>query len=183
MSWWQTLIALAAKGTVFVAGRAARKDPFTLTKLIVSGSITMTLAVPSEAVSWLQYGDLSQLRNSSWAWHISAGEDFGFNLVKSLQMLGKSDLRSLNAYGPAETVIPHIYEVPYQTLSPSDMPVPISRVMLNYTVYVVDEQNHPVPANIPCQVYTHESISCYSPESPIHAHIAYSINNTPADML
>ena len=80
VAWWQTLIALATKGTVFVAGRAARKDPFALTKLIVSESITMTLAVPSEAVSWLQYGDLSQLRNSSWVWHISAGEDFGFEL-------------------------------------------------------------------------------------------------------
>lgn len=152
VAWWQTLVALATKGTVFVAGRAARKDPLALTKLIVSESITMTLAVPSEAVSWLQYGDLSQLRNSSWVWHISAGEDFGLNLVKYLQMLSKPDLRSLNGYGPAETIIPHIYEVPYQTLGHTDMPVPIGKVMPNYTVYVVDEQGHPVPANVPGQL-------------------------------
>ena len=152
MAWWQTLVALATKGTVFVAGRAVRKDPFALTKLIVSESITMTFAVPSEAVSWLQYGHLSQLRNSSWVFHISAGEDFGLNLVKYLQMLGKSGLRSLNAYGPAETIIPHIYEVPYQALGHTDMPVPIGKVMPNYTVYVVDEQGHPVPANISGQI-------------------------------
>ena len=32
------------------------------------------------------------------------------------------------------------------------MPVPIGKVMPNYTVYVVDEQGHPVPANIPSQI-------------------------------
>ena len=152
VSWWQTLVALATKGTVVVAAQAARKDPIALTKLIASETVTMTLAVPSEAVSWLQYGDLTQLRNSSWMWHISGGEDFGFNLVKHLQMLGKPALRTLNVYGPAETIIPHIYEVPYQNLDGADMPVPIGKVMPNYTVYVVDEQDHPVPAGIPGQL-------------------------------
>lgn len=152
VSWWQALVGLATKGTVVVAVRAARKDPVALTKLIASEKITMTLAVPSEAVSWLQYGNLAQLRESSWAWHISGGEDFGFNLTKHLQTLAKPTLRVLNIYGPSETMIPHIYEVPVPDLTAADMPVPIGEVMPNYTVYVVDERNHPVPTGVPGQL-------------------------------
>jgi len=99
-----------------------------------------------------QYGNLAQLRESPWAWHISGGEDFGFNLTKHLQTLAKPALRVLNIYGPSETMIPHIYEVPDPDLTAADMPVPIGEVMPNYTVYIVDEQNHPVPTSVPSQL-------------------------------
>ena len=128
--------------------REARKDPIALTQIIVSENITMTAAVPSETVAWLQHGDLIRLKNSRWALHIAGGEDFSFNLIKYLQSLNKPELRALNVYGPAEAMIPHVFEVPYQTLTVNDMPVPIGRVMPNYTIYVVDEQNNPVPAGI-----------------------------------
>lgn len=35
------------------------------------------LAVPLEGISWLEHGDLQQLRQSEWGWHVFAGEEIG----------------------------------------------------------------------------------------------------------
>ncbi|KAK4060435.1 uncharacterized protein Triagg1_10796 [Trichoderma aggressivum f. europaeum] len=152
VSWWQSLLGLATGGTVVVAGKVVRKDPIALTKLITSQMITLTLAVPSEAMSWLQYGDLQQLRESVWEWHISAGEEISNNLIEKLKAVQKPDLRFMNAYGPAETIVPHAYEVPYWNSGLALSPVPIGKVLPNYSVYIMDIDNHPLPAGVPGQI-------------------------------
>ncbi|KAL7929176.1 hypothetical protein V8C35DRAFT_331857 [Trichoderma chlorosporum] len=152
VSWWQSLLGLATGGTVIVAGKDARKDPFALTTIIASQMITLTLAVPSEAMSWLQYGDLHQLRNSAWEWHISAGEEIRSSLVESFRVIDKPDLRFLNAYGPAETIVPHTYEIPYRDPHLTLSSIPIGKVLPNYSVYIMDEDGHPLPAGVPGQI-------------------------------
>ncbi|PNP53914.1 hypothetical protein THARTR1_05694 [Trichoderma harzianum] len=152
VSWWQSLLGLATGGTVVVAGKDIRKDPIALTNLIASQMITLSLAVPSEAMSWLQYGDLQKLRESAWEWHISAGEEISSNLVERLKAVEKPDLRFMNAYGPAETIVPHAYEVPYRNPSLALSPIPIGKVLPNYSVYIMDGDNHPLPAGVPGQI-------------------------------
>ncbi|EHK21567.1 non-ribosomal peptide synthetase [Trichoderma virens Gv29-8] len=152
VSWWQSLLGLATGGTVVIAGKDVRKDPFALTGLIASQMITLTLAVPSEAMSWLQNGDFQQLRKSRWEWHISAGEEVRSNLVEKLKGLDKPDLRFLNAYGPAETIVPHAYEIPYRDPSLTLSNIPIGKVLPNYSVYIMDGDNHPLPAGVPGQI-------------------------------
>jgi hybrid polyketide synthase / nonribosomal peptide synthetase ACE1 len=149
VSWWGALLGLATKGKVVVAGSEARKDPRALTNLIISKSITLTFAVPSESVTWLQAGDLSALRSSAWALHFSGGEPYSLNLIRHLQWLNKPTLRAINIYGPTETMIPTAHEVFYREISPSNLPVPIGRILPNYTARVVDEQGHSLPAGIP----------------------------------
>ncbi|KAK4458141.1 putative hybrid NRPS/PKS enzyme [Cladorrhinum samala] len=154
VSWWQALVGLATGGSVVVAGKDSRRDPAALTSLIASEGVTLTLAVPSEAMSWLQHGvDHHQLRQSSWEFHISAGEAIGPNLMEILRHVNKPDLRFLNAYGPAETIIPHVYEVPYRdpNLDLSAV-IPIGKVQPNYSVYIMDKDNHPLPAGVPGQI-------------------------------
>ncbi|KAH8690646.1 hypothetical protein BGW36DRAFT_432439 [Talaromyces proteolyticus] len=152
LAWWQSFVGLATGGTVVVAGLESRKDPVALTELIATERITLTVAVPSEIISWLNFGEVEKLKRSSWAWHISAGEDFGIKLTQLLQSLAKSDLCVLNAYGPAETIIPLVHEVHYEQLSATDISIPIGKVMPNYTVYVVDDQGHPLPPRVPGQL-------------------------------
>ncbi|KAK9415784.1 putative Polyketide synthetase [Seiridium unicorne] len=149
VSWWGAIIGLATKGTVVVAGPEARRDPKSLTDLIVSKKVTFTFAVPSESVAWIQGGDAAALRSSAWAWHCSGGEPYSLNLIKHLQMLNKPDLRAINIFGPTETMIPNAHEVLYRSGSANYMPVPIGRVMPNFSARVVDPQGHPVPAGIP----------------------------------
>ncbi|KAK4193690.1 putative hybrid NRPS/PKS enzyme [Podospora australis] len=154
VSWWQTLVGLATGGSVLVAGKDARRDPLALTSLIASEGITLTLSVPSEAMSWLQHGaDHQLLRQSAWEWHISAGEEIGRNLVRLLRAVDKPDLRFMNAYGPAETIIPHAYEVPYlDHTNALPTTIPIGKVLANYSVYIMDQDNHPLPAGVPGQI-------------------------------
>ncbi|KAK3983958.1 hypothetical protein QBC44DRAFT_390153 [Cladorrhinum sp. PSN332] len=154
VSWWQALVGLATGGSVVVAGKDARRDPVALTSLINSQGITLTLAVPSEAMSWLQHGvDHHQLRQSSWEFHISAGEAIRPNLIEMLRRVNKPNLRFLNAYGPAETIIPHIYEVPYRDPNFNvSAVIPIGKVQPNYSIYIMDQDNHPLPAGVPGQI-------------------------------
>ncbi|KAH6855609.1 hypothetical protein B0I37DRAFT_442419 [Chaetomium sp. MPI-CAGE-AT-0009] len=152
MSWWTALLGLATRGRVVVAARDARGDPQALTSLILSSRITITVAVPTEAAAWLQEAGedrLRSLRSSEWRWHIAAGEPFSLGLVKHLQALNKPGLRALNVYGPTETMIPTAHEVTYATMSETDMPVPIGRIMPNYCARVVNPDGQPVPAGVP----------------------------------
>ncbi|KAI3326232.1 hypothetical protein HD806DRAFT_552530 [Xylariaceae sp. AK1471] len=149
MSWWGAILGLVTKGKVIVAGREARGDPRALTALLATRNITLTIAVSTEAVAWLQHGNLAALRSSRWAWHVATGEPFSLSLIKQLQTLNKHSLRVLNVYGPTETMIPTAHEVPYQTTTASDMPIPIGHVMANYTARVVDSYGQPVPAGVP----------------------------------
>ncbi|KAK4165620.1 putative hybrid NRPS/PKS enzyme [Cladorrhinum sp. PSN259] len=154
VSWWQALLGLATGGSIVVAGKDARRDPVALTSLITSQGITLTLAVPAEAMSWLQHGvDHHQLRQSSWEFHISAGEAIGPNLIEMLRRVNKPDLRFLNAYGPAETIIPNVYEVPYRdpNLNLSAV-IPIGKVQPNYSVYIMDQDKHPLPVGVPGEI-------------------------------
>ncbi|KAI5921291.1 hypothetical protein F4810DRAFT_722761 [Camillea tinctor] len=149
LSWWGALLGLMTRGKVIVAGREARRDPRALTNLITTKGVTLTVAVPTEAAAWLEHGNLAALRSSKWAWYMAAGEPFSFGLIRQLQTLNKRSLRVINAYGPTETMIPTTYEIPYQTTSVSDMPVPIGSVIANYTARVVNAQGQAVPAGVP----------------------------------
>lgn len=151
VSWWKSLLGLATGGTVVVAGKDVRRDPFALTALIASHKISLTL-VPSEATSWLEHGDLLQLRQSTWEWHISAGEEIGNNLIEKIRKLEKLDLRLLNAYGPAETIIPNAHKILYRDRSLEISLSPIGKAMPNYSVYIMDQDNHPLPAGVPGQI-------------------------------
>nr|A0A411KUP8.1 RecName: Full=Hybrid PKS-NRPS synthetase ucsA; AltName: Full=UCS1025A pyrrolizidinone biosynthesis cluster protein A [Acremonium sp.]QBC88145.1 UcsA [Acremonium sp.] len=149
VSWWATVVGLATKGSVVVAGSDSRRDPRALTDLIVSKDITFTFAVPSESVSWLESGNADALRASSWAYHCSGGEPYSLNLIDKLKTLNKPDLTAINIYGPTETMIPNAHVVEYRTLTADDLPVPIGTTMPNYLARVVDLEGHPVPAGVP----------------------------------
>ncbi|KAH8895882.1 non-ribosomal peptide synthetase [Thozetella sp. PMI_491] len=152
VSWWQSLLGLQSRGTIFVAGQDVRRDPVALTEIISTQNITMTLAVPSEATSWLQHGETQALCQSKWSLHISAGEELRYELLDKFRGLQKLDLRIVNAYGPAETIVPHAHKVRYQHPNLGVTATPIGRTMPNYSVYIMDAQLHPLPAGVPGQV-------------------------------
>ncbi|KAH8122417.1 acetyl-CoA synthetase-like protein [Trichoderma asperelloides] len=137
VSWWQSLLGLAIGGTVIAAGKDVRRDPFALIALIISQKITLTLA---------------RLRQSAWEWHISTGEEVNGNLVERFRRLEKLDLRFLNAYGPAKTIIPNAYDILYQDRNLDISSFPIGKAMPNYSVYIMDQDNHPLPAGVPGQI-------------------------------
>lgn len=150
LSWFTALLGLATRGKAVVAGREARGDPRALTQIIVRHDITFTFATPGETVAWLESGEMADLRSGGWCWHVAGGEPFSLGLLRHLRQLNKPSLRVLNAYGPAEAWMPLAHEVSYDTGDVDKIwPVPVGRVMPNYTARIMDAQGNALPAGVP----------------------------------
>ncbi|KID96282.1 AMP-dependent synthetase/ligase, partial [Metarhizium majus ARSEF 297] len=72
-------------------------------------------------------------------------------LYNGFRKLSKNDLKLVNAYGPAEaTLAVGSAEVRYMTDDELDTPFDL---FPNYSIYIMDSQQHPVPAGIPGEIY------------------------------
>jgi hybrid polyketide synthase / nonribosomal peptide synthetase ACE1 len=158
LSWWAVLLGLSTRSKVIVIGSDIRADPRALTRIITARGVTVTVATPSETLSWLQsFDDADELRASSWRWHIAGGEPFSLALLRQLHLHDSPSLRVINAFGPAECWMPLAQEVFYQQAKNMDeverlWPVPLGTVMPNYTVRIIDNSGHALPADMPGQL-------------------------------
>ena len=154
MSFTQIATALLFGGTLCLLPRHLRADASAIVDLIASKGITYTCATPSEYSSWLRYGSKKLLRGSSWKLAVSAGEEVTDSLLQQLRALGKEDLRFFNMYGPTEiSIVATATEVPYLRELEPGKPVSAGLPLPNYSVYVVDEYLHPLPAGIQGEIY------------------------------
>jgi hybrid polyketide synthase/nonribosomal peptide synthetase ACE1 len=151
-SLWQTMVSLCIGATVVIASSLIRGDPVALTDLISSESVTCSLATPTEYLAWLRYGR-SSLKGSRLTTALCGGEFFSSGLIDEIKALEKSDLRVINAYGPAEiTFACSGKEVTYNLHSTSESPAQPLYTLPNYSVYVVDRALNPVPVGVPGEV-------------------------------
>jgi len=156
MSLLQIFTIIGRGGTLIVPNNNERHDPAVLFKMVEQEGITYTCCTPTEYIAWLRFGDQQRLRASSWRLAVTGGEAITKQVVREFQHLAKLGLRLFNCYGPTET-----------TVGCGDAEVPYDRVALeaatdilefplkttpNYTVYVVDENQRPVPAGVPGEV-------------------------------
>jgi hybrid polyketide synthase/nonribosomal peptide synthetase ACE1 len=159
LSVWQIYLALLSGGTSVTAPAASRNDPVALTNLIYQEGVTATCGVPSEYSTWFRFGDTQRLQESKWRMIVSGGEQFSGVLVQELQDLGKSDLRAVNLYGPAEaTVSATQIEVLYQNENSLEERVAAGDAMPNYAIYIMDG-DEPVPIGVPGEIIIAGSIS------------------------
>ncbi|KAI3317086.1 PKS-NRPS hybrid [Xylariaceae sp. AK1471] len=152
MSLCQIFLALSNGGTLYVVPRQLRGDPVAISTIIANEGITFTTATPSELVSWIRYGDPVALGKSAWNMAQSGGEPVRDSLIESFRQVGKHDLRLIDCYGPTEiTFCCHSREVDYQH---GPVPCPTEadhnglQVWPNYSVYILDAHQKPVPAGI-----------------------------------
>lgn len=152
-SLWQIMVSLCSGGTLAIASDLTRGDPVALTRLIVSENVTCTLATPTEYLAWIRHGR-SHLSNSRLSTVICGGEFMSSGLIKEIKNLHRSDLKLINAYGPAEiSAACSGSEVPYNLLdSTSTCLAQALYTLPNYSVYIVDETMKPVPIGVPGEV-------------------------------
>ncbi|RYP45619.1 hypothetical protein DL768_008056 [Monosporascus sp. mg162] len=151
LSVFEIYLALLTVGTLYIVSREDRGDAPAITNIIAKEGITVACGVPSEIMSWLQYGDCDLLRKSTLRMMVAGGEPFSTLLVHELRALGKNDLKAMNIYGPTEATISATYfEVRYND-DPEllEQPAPAGYSMPNYTIYILDENMKSVPAGIP----------------------------------
>lgn len=122
-----------------------------ISRLIVSEKVSHVQATPSELSSWLRHGDLDALRKPKWWFAMTGGERITNDVIDGFRKLSKNDLKLVNAYGPAEaTLAVGSAEVRYMTDDELDTPFDL---FPNYSIYIMDSQQHPVPAGIPGEIY------------------------------
>ncbi|GME22836.1 hypothetical protein DL768_008056 [Neofusicoccum parvum] len=160
LSVFQIYLALLTGGTSVSVPKAARGDAVAIVKIIADEGVTATCGVPSEYITWLRYGDSDLLRGSNYRMMVSGGEPFSTNLASELRALGKSDLRAMNLYGPAEaTISATTIEVDYNQAEALERPAPAGYTVPNYSIYILDENLDPVPTGVPGQIAIAGSIS------------------------
>ncbi|KAK2051856.1 putative polyketide synthetase [Colletotrichum caudatum] len=149
MSLSQIFLALSNGGTVHVVPRELRGDPEAVSSIIANDGITFTTAPPSEAISWVQYGDAAALGRSSWRKLLSGGEPVRESLVKSLRKVGKPDLELVDCYGPTEiTFCCSTRVVDYRSDTVLGAEVEGFKIWPNYSVYILDASRKVVPAGV-----------------------------------
>ncbi|KAL0941609.1 hybrid NRPS/NKS cluster containing protein [Colletotrichum truncatum] len=156
MSLCQTFLALCNGGTLYVVPRNLRGDPLAISSIIANEGITFTTATPSELISWIQYGDSVSLRNSAWRVAQSGGEPVRPGLLQSFCELDKPDLHLIDCYGPTEITFCCLSrDVDYRgelTSSITGSEAKGLQIWPNYSMYILDANQKPVPAGVSGEV-------------------------------
>jgi len=153
MSLVQIFWPLCSGGSVYIVPQSARGDSIAISSIISSERISITAATPSEYISWIQFGEMDALRKSSWALGISGGEKITENLTHIFRALNKQGFRLMNCYGPTEiTFFSHFSEMSFKNDSLMDQNCLSLKPWSNYSTYIIDSNNKPVPAGIPGEV-------------------------------
>ncbi|KAH9228729.1 hypothetical protein K456DRAFT_1846055 [Colletotrichum gloeosporioides 23] len=149
MSLSQIFLALSNGGTVHVVPRKLRGDPEAISSIIAKEGITFTTATPSEAISWIDYGDAVTLGKSSWRKLLSGGEPVRESLTKSLRKVDNPDLELVDCYGPTEiTFCCSTRVVDYRLDKTPSTEAEGFKTWPNYSVYILDANRKVVPAGV-----------------------------------
>ncbi|KAK8038625.1 beta-ketoacyl synthase domain-containing protein [Apiospora rasikravindrae] len=163
MSLMQLFTALCFGGSVCLLPRSLRGDARAISAAITRHHVTHTYGTPSEYLSWLRYGNLAALRESSWKTALVGGEPLGLSLLREFAALGKGDLRFQHMYGTTEstfcaavTELDYMKEVglePTDLLRPRRRNFPAGVALPNYNIYILDEQRRPLPVGLQGEIY------------------------------
>lgn len=154
IGYLQVFVALCHGGTLCLVPRSKRADPSAITNIIAAEGVNMTAGVPSELMNWLQYGDRGALaRSKQWRTICMGGEAVSITLLELQALLGpRPPPRFFHIYGPTETTITATSAEVFYGRETSE-PLSVGTVFPNYSVYVLDDQQRPLPPGIQGEVY------------------------------
>lgn len=152
ISLWQTFFAIANGGSLVIPSSATPQDASALMDLISSESINVVAATPSELTTWLQLDIANRLRRSKLTTVVAGGEKVPKQLLVAFQDLDRPGLKLFNGYGPSEiSICSNAGELDYrhaQTGPETEFVTPAGQTLSNYSVYIVDSTNSPLPVGV-----------------------------------
>ncbi|KAK0614004.1 hypothetical protein B0T14DRAFT_606389 [Immersiella caudata] len=153
VSLQQTIVAISLGSTVVVMSNADREDPAALSRLVVSENITVTGATPTEYQAWARHWDHELLKTSAWRVAFTWGEPVSQQQIRAFQGLGHSNLRLIDAYGPAEATITSAHgDIDWAQANVNSGGAGRPKYPLlatpNTSVYIVDDTLEAVPAGV-----------------------------------
>ncbi|KAI2758968.1 hypothetical protein DTO006G1_6365 [Penicillium roqueforti] len=148
----QIFTALANGGTLFVVPYEKRGDPYEITKIMKQEGVTHTLATPTEYGMWFDAGADILSQCSSWKWALVGGEALPKSIVRRFRDLNSSNLKLFDFYGPVEATIALTKGEVNFGLADTEQPIPVGRLLPNYSVYILDEALQPLPIGVPGEI-------------------------------
>ncbi|VBB71893.1 Putative dual specificity polyketide synthase/Non ribosomal peptide synthase [Podospora comata] len=143
---------LAHGGTVVMVPDSVRGDPASIAKIMAHEGVTYTVGVPSEYAALIRFGGEGLRKCTTWKLAVSGGEKLTRNHLDAFAFLALTDLRLVNAYGPAEgTVSCTRTFVNYRRKNRDEDP-DVGTAMPNYTVVIVNDKLEPVPEGFPGEI-------------------------------
>lgn len=149
ISVWQYLTALTCGAWVEVFPDEISRDPARLLEQLAARGVTILETVPSMIRALLEIAEAG-LELPALRWLIPCGEAFPPELCRQW-MQRFSDLKLLNAYGPAECSDDVSYH-PIEKPKDDDLTVPIGRPVHNTRLYVLNRWLEPVPVGVPGEI-------------------------------
>ncbi|KAI1358638.1 hypothetical protein F5Y08DRAFT_321392, partial [Xylaria arbuscula] len=148
----QIFTALANGGTLCVVPSHKRGDPVAITQLMLEESVTYTVATPTEYRMWFEEGATNLSQCSSWCWAVTGGEALPKSNIRDFAELALPSLRLYDFYGPAEATIGLTKgEILYNEVD-LEQALPTGHMLPNYSVYILDTQQKPVPVGVPGEI-------------------------------
>lgn len=142
--------ALISGGTIHLISPAASLDGAEYAAYAREHPIDVLKITPSHLKGLLAASDLASVLPNRWL--VLGGEAASWELVDELRAAGHC--RILNHYGPTETTVGCCtYEVRRDGRPSGARTVPIGKPLRNSTVYVVDENQQPLPIGAPGELY------------------------------
>ncbi|KAJ9296558.1 hypothetical protein DTO271G3_5256 [Paecilomyces variotii] len=146
MSLIQTFCALCTGGTLIIVPYESRRDALHITQLMRQHQVTMTIATPSEYLTWLHYGRDSLMQCTDWRWACMGGEPVRRPLMHEFQRLGLPNLSYLNCYGPTEiTAAATFHRISLEGEDEGESQSMVGKALPNYALRIVDSSGRPQP--------------------------------------
>ncbi|OQD63284.1 hypothetical protein PENPOL_c010G08089 [Penicillium polonicum] len=145
MSLIQTFCALCTGGTLVIVPYESRRDALCITQLMSKHRITMTIATPSEYLTWLHYGWESLVQCADWRWACMGGELVQRPLLREFQRLDLPSLSYLNCYGPTEITAAATFHRISLEEDVSEFQSTVGKAIPNYTLRIVDSYGRTQP--------------------------------------
>lgn len=148
----QIFTALANGGTLCVVPSSKRGDPAAITQLMINEGVTYTLATPTEYGMWFQEAGAQLSQCNSWRWALTGGEALPKTTVRDFGKLALPSLKLYDFYGPVEATIAMTKgEIRYNEVD-LDHALPTGHMLPNYSVYILDQEQKPVPIGVPGEI-------------------------------
>ncbi len=149
-SVWEVFGPLLKGVPIVIIPDAAVRDVSLLIETLATNHVTRIVLVPSLLRAILGSSDNLREKLPELKLWVSSGEALPLDLAQSF-LDGMPGHTLLNLYGSTEVAADATY---YEVGTNGTMPsVPIGRPIANTRVYLLDAYRHPVPANVPGEIY------------------------------
>ena len=146
----QIFSPLTCGATMCIANEDTRRDPVALSSFMLDEAVTFTYFTPTQLSLLLEFSADTLRKCHQYRLCFLCGERLPSRLVWAFVDLNLP-AEMYNLYGLSETVVQNTsYEIRYGLMSDT---VPIGRGLDNSRLYVVDPALHPVPAEMPGELY------------------------------